>query len=298
MPRDNPSPATGTPPPISGPIFGPISGKPYHGSRGTKQDRIAALRQHIDRIERNGWTEEDSAIPLGVAEIDSHLPAGGLIAGGLYEIVPAAPGDAGAATAFCAVLAARLLARLLQERTSKSGTNSNGRAVLWCLNPAVTDAGEIYPPALARYGIDPSHLVALRTRDDATTLQALEDALMSGAAAAVIGEVGTASLTASRRLQLAAATTGTPAILLRPSSAVDTASAALMRWRIASIPSQPRGWADMLDEPGFPCWQAALFRCRGGAPGDWQVEWRDETGDLSLAASLRDRTAAPRSAIA
>ena len=290
MPRDNPSPATGTPP--------PRSEESRLESRGTKQDRIAALRDHIDRIERNGWAEEDSAIPLGVAEIDSHLPAGGLIAGGLYEIVPAAPGDTGAATAFCAVLAARLLARLLQERTSKSGTNSNGRAVLWCLNPAVTDAGEIYPPALARYGINPSHLVALRTRDDATTLQALEDALMSGAAAAVIGEVGTASLTASRRLQLAAATTGTPAILLRPSSAVDTASAALMRWRIASIPSQPRGWADMLDEPGFPCWQAALFRCRGGAPGDWKVEWRDETGDLSLAASLRDRTAAPRSAIA
>jgi protein ImuA len=281
MPRDSLSPATDTPL--------PFSRAPGDGPRGTRQDRIAALRDHIDRIERNGWAEEDSAIPLGVTEIDSHLPAGGLIAGGLYEIVPAAPGDTGAATAFCTVLAARLLGE-----QAKSG----GNAVLWCLNPAVTDAGEIYPPAVARCGINPSHLVALRTRDDATTLQALEDALMSGAAAAVIGEVGTASLTASRRLQLAAATTGTPAILLRPSSAADTASAALMRWRIASIPSQPGGWADMLDEPGFPCWQAALFRCRGGAPGDWKVEWRDETGDLSLAASLRDRTAAPRSAIA
>ena len=281
MPRDRQLPATDTTP--------PFSGTPHRESQDTKQERVAALRRDIDRIERSGWAEDDAKTPLGVAAIDRHLPAGGLIAGGLYEVIPEAPGDAGAATAFCAVLAARLL-----QNRSKSG----GQAVLWCLNSAVTDAGEIYPVALARFGIEPEHLVVLRAKDDATTLQALEDALESGAAALAIGEVGTSSLTASRRLQLAAATAGIAVLLLRPAKAAGSASAALMRWRVASRPSQPRGWAAMLDEPGFPCWQVALFRCRGGAPGDWKVEWRNETGDLALAAPLRDRPAARRAATA
>lgn len=290
MPRDTPSPETDTLPPFSG-----RKGYPRRQKNRAKttngRDRIAALRQHIDRIEGSFWPEKTGTIPLGIEQIDSHLPAGGLVAGGLYEVLPTAPGDAAAATAFCAVLAARLQRARLQK-------NHSGTAILWCLNTVVTDAGEIYPPALARYGIDPGYLVALRAKDDATTLQALEDALASGAAAVVIGEVGSASLTASRRLQLAAAETGIPALLLRPPNAASTPSAALMRWRTASTPSQPRGWAAMLNEPGFPCWQTELFRCRGGAPGDWKVEWRDETGDLSLAAPLRDRPAARQAAIA
>lgn len=290
MPPDTPLPETDPLPPFSG-RKGYLHRQKSQEKTTNGRDRIAALRQHIGRIEGNFWPEKTGTVPLGIEQIDRHLPAGGLIANGLYEVIPAAPGDAGAATAFCAVLAARLQHASLQK-------NHGGTAVLWCLNAAATDAGEIYPPALARYGIEPGSLVALRAKDDATALQALEDALASGAPAVVIGEIGTASLTASRRLQLAAAERGIPALLLRPPGAAGNTSAALMRWRVASTPSQPRGWAAMLDEPGFPCWQTELFRCRGGAPGDWKVEWRDETGDLSLAAPLRDRPAARHAATA
>ncbi len=272
MTRDIPSPERPPSPSFSG----------RTGTSGA-EDELAALRRRIGRIEQGFRPEDAPAIPLGVPDIDTHLPTGGLAPGALYEIAPAAPRDAGAATAFCAALAARFL----QE---SDGT------LLWCLNPAVTDAGEIYPPALARFGIAPERLVALCARDDATILQAMEDALASGAPAAIVGEARDVSLTASRRLQLAAARNGVTPILLRPpagrwGSAERTPSAACMRWRIRSEPSRPRGWAAMLDEPGFPCWRAALYRSRGGAPGDWTMEWRDETGDLALAAPLRDRQA-------
>lgn len=267
MTRDIPSPERLPSPSFQGPKNTP-GGK----------DRLAALRRRVGRIEQGFRPQGTRAVPLGVQEIDARLPAGGLLPGALYEIAPAAPRDAGAATAFCATLAARFL------------KESDG-ALLWCLNPAVADAGEIYPPALARFGIAPDRLVALCARDDATVLQAIEDALASGAPAAIVGEARDVSLTASRRLQLAAGKSGVTPILLRPYGAEQTSSAALMRWCVESAPSRPRGWAAMLDEPGFPCWQANLFRSRGGAPGNWTMEWRDETGDLALAAPLRDRQA-------
>jgi protein ImuA len=41
-------------------------------------------------------------------------------------------------------------------------------------------------------------------------------------------------------------------------------------------------------------WQVELLRCRGGRPGRWLIEWtegewRDATGDVAVAAALRDR---------
>jgi protein ImuA len=57
-------------------------------------------------------------------------------------------------------------------------------------------------------------------------------------------------------------------------------------------------FAEPLDGPGKwlgpSRWQVELRRCRGGRPGRWLIEWteggwRDATGDVALAAALRDR---------
>jgi protein ImuA len=252
-----------------------------------RRDRLASLHDRIRRIERNGREETAAALLFGVTAIDNHLPAGGLARGALHELTAQRPGDGGAVTDFCAAL----LGRILEDR---AGTRK--KPVLWCLQDRAIDAGEIYPPGLAWLRLDAARLLAVRARRDTDVLWTMEEGLRCTGLAAVVGEVRAADLTASRRLQLAAEAGGIPALLLRPASDVADPSAAMTRWRIAAAPSRPRGWAAALDEPGPACWWATLFRCRGGAPGRWLMEWHDETGDLALAAPVRDRPGKPRDA--
>jgi protein ImuA len=264
MPRDLTMPATGHSP-----------------SLRPSSERIEALRAYLRQAERSTLPEDRAATAsFGIAEIDTCLPAGGLVRAALHELIAQTPGDAGATTDFCAALLARLL-------------KGCEKPVLWCLQTQVTDAGDLYPPGLTWLGLDPARLLVVRTKHDADTLWVLEEGLRCGALTAVIGEVKTANLTASRRLQLAAEASSCTALLLRPASNSPGPSAAATRWRIRAAPSQPRGWAARLDEPGTVCWQTSLFRCRGGAPGSWLMEWHDETSDLALVTPLRDRSGEP-----
>lgn len=251
--------------------------------------RIEDLRAWLRRAEPGGLPPGKAvpAISFGIPAIDGHLPAGGLARGALHELAAETGHDGGAVTDFCIAV----LARLLQDR----GRDPE-RTVLWCLQDRAMDAGGLYPPGLSRLGLAPDRLLAVRAKHDTDVLWVMEEALRCPALGAVVGEVGTADLTASRRLQLAAEAGGVTALLLRPSSDVLGPSAAATRWRIAAGPSWPRGWAAALGEPGAACWQATLFRCRGGAPGGWLMEWCDETGDLALAAPVRDRPGRPRDA--
>jgi protein ImuA len=128
-----------------------------------------------------------------VDAIDDHLPGGGLLRGALHEIFA---DDAGIATAFCALLAGRL-----------AGDTEN-HTILWCERPWALDAGALYGPALLQFGIDPARMILVRPRRDTDALWAMEEGLRCGRVAAVIGEITDMSLTASRRLQLAAEETG------------------------------------------------------------------------------------------
>ena len=95
------------------------------------------------------------------------------------------------------------------------------------------------------------------------------------------------SLTASRRLQLAAEQSGVLAMVFRramlPESYTE-GSAALTRWRVRAVPSQALGF------PGLarPRWSLALERARGAEPHLWTVEGSDETGRLAVSAALVD----------
>jgi protein ImuA len=244
------------------------------------------LRVQIHRLEQDCQTGHGAAIPLGIPAIDRHLPQGGLVSGSLHEIMPASPADSGAATGFCATLLARFL-------DARPGEAEPGMA-LWCLNPASADAGEIYPPGLAQIALDPSRLLTIRLARDKDVLWAMEEALRSGGATVVLGEVTSVSLTESRRLQLAAGKSGANALLLRPPDRSPGPSAAVTRWRITATPGAQDGWAALLEEPGRMCWRADLFRCRGGAPGNWLMEWCDEKDNFALATPVLDRSAEPR----
>jgi protein ImuA len=199
----------------------------------------------------------------------------------LYEIIANRPIDAGAATGFCITL----LAALLDYRKGR---------ILWCLNNNATDAGEIYPLGLVQYGLDLSNLTIVKTTRDTDVLWAMEEALRSDTFTAVLGEVKEINMTASRRLQLAAEENNTLTLLLRPATETPGPSAAIQRWRIKTVPSHPRGFAAILNEPGSACWKAKLFRSRGGTPGTWSMEWCDEKDHLALAAPVCDRPDRPQ----
>src|SRR5215469_9180271 len=239
---------------------------------------LSELRERVRRIERSRLAIH-GVLPFGVAAIDRVLPDGGLARGALHEILGAGGDEEDGALA--AAFAAGILGRLAGDGT-----------VLWCL-----PRPDLYGHGLAAHGLDPAHIVLVRAPCDSEILWAMEEGLRTPGIVAVIGEVGTLAAVASRRLQLAAERSGITAFLLRrwrdggqAARERNLPNAAVTRWRIAAVLSQPP-WG----EPGVgrPRWRVELLRCRGGEPACWEVEEADATGHVSLAAALADRPAAP-----
>ena len=119
----------------------------------------------------------------------------------------------------------------------------------------------------------------------------MEEGLREKGLAAVIGEVTRLGLTASRRLQLAAETSGVPVFALRrwwnvaEKELTGLPSAAATRWRISPFISHAP------PAPGLARarWHVDLLRCRGGEPHSWILEACDAKGRLALPADLADR---------
>ena len=243
---------------------------------------LPELRERVRRIERPTATAR-GVLPFGVAGIDRALPDGGLAHGALHEILGAGGDEEDGALA--AAFAAGILGRL---------TVSGDGMVLWCL-----PRPDLYGPGLAAHGLDPGRVVLVSTPRDTEILWAMEEGLRAPGIVAVVGEVGTLTATASRRLQLAAERSGITAFLLRRwrdggQAARERAlpNAAVTRWRITTMHSIP-----LRSEPGVGRlrWRVELLRCRSGEPACWEMEVLDATDHVSLAAALADRPAAPLS---
>lgn len=238
-------------------------------------DRMAALRAQVERVARG--TAKPSAVlpPIGFGQpsIDAALPGGGLGRAALHEVAGSGPEVEHAAAA--ALFVAGVLAGL------------RGR-VLWAL-----DRGDLFAPALAGVGLHPDRVIYAEAGSPSGVLLALEDALRQPGLAGVVGELaGRLTLTASRRLQLAAATAATPAFLLRRSKRFDDPvlaepCAAATRWRIGCVPGL--GNAVGLERMR---WRIDLIRCRGGEAASWIMEACDAQGRLGLPAKLAHRPVA------
>lgn len=229
---------------------------------------LAQLRAKIAQIESAGIRHD--VLPFGIEVIDEHLPAGGIAMGALHEITgSAALCDDAAATVFLAGILART-----------EGT------VLWCLRWR-----DLFAPALHLAGLHPDRVIFVEAGSDTNVLTAMEECLRHPGLGGVVGEAGKLSLTASRRLQLAAEQSGVPAFVFRRASPLDAdvaGSAAMTRWRVLAAPTEELG----LPSLGRARWSVTLERARGGDPHHWIVEACDAQGRIALPAALADGSAA------
>ena len=230
-----------------------------------------ALRTEIARIEASGRAPT-GVLPFGVEVLDDHLPAGGLQLGALHEVAGGGNGALhGAASAlFVAGIAAR----------------TQGQ-VLWCVTRP-----DLFAPALEQAGLSSDRVIYVEAGDETAVLASFEEGLRHGGLGAVVGEVARLSMTASRRLQLAAEETGTIGLAIRrwrrQAEAADFGqpTAATTRWRVTALPSTPLPVAGV----GRARWSVELIRCRAGECADFELEACDETGRLALPANLADRS--------
>jgi protein ImuA len=234
---------------------------------------IEDLRERIRHIEGASGRRR-LVLPFGIKAIDQRLPGGGLALGALHEV--AGGGNGAIHGAAAALFAAGIAAR------------TRGK-VLWCLTRP-----DLFAPALAQAGLVPDRVIYVDAGDDKSVLICFEEGLRHGGLGAVVAEVARLSMTASRRLQIAAESSGTIGIAIRrwrrPAEAADFGqpTASVTRWRISVLPATP------LPAPGVgrPRWQLELIRCRAGESADFEVEACDAKGRLALLSNLVHRPAA------
>lgn len=236
---------------------------------------VAELRRRIERLD-GGVARGRAVLPFGLAALDERLPDGGLALGALHEVAGGGNGavDGAAAALFAAGIAAR----------------TKGK-VLWCVTRP-----DLFAPALAQAGLSPGRVIYVETGDETALLACFEEGLRHGGLGAVVAEVARLSMTASRRLQLAAEGSGTIALAVRrwrrQTEAADFGqpTASVTRWRVSVLPSAPLPVAGI----GRTRWLLELIRCRAGESADFNVEACDAKGRLALPAEMADGQAAAR----
>jgi protein ImuA len=157
---------------------------------------------------------------------------------------------------------------------------------LWCITRP-----DLFAPALAQAGLKPDRVIYVEAGDDKTILACMEEGIRHGGLGAVVGEVARLTMTASRRLQLAAEEAHTIGIALRrwrrqtEASDFGQPTAAMTRWRVSVLPSAP------LPVPGVGRhrWLVELIRARAGESADFELEACDGTGRLAVPADLAHR---------
>lgn len=251
---------------------------------------LSALRQRIAKFEPALVAKASGLFTLGVTRIDQRLH-GCLTCAALHEVF-ADEADSAAATAFALILALR------------GGALS--KPILWiCEDRVQRRYGKLYGLGLVELGADPDRFIFVHTPDELATLRAAADSVKCGGVGAVViapyGKARALDLTATRRLALAAASSGVLTLLLRV-GAEPTPSAAQTRWHVAAAPSLSLEG----NAPGVPAFDLTLLRHRAGIAGfNVRLEWdRDQqicveqevgeqtlSGGVSAAAAFRENQA-------
>lgn len=222
---------------------------------------IEQLKARLASLSRPETDAGPGRFTLGLEAVDRHLDPGPCLSR-LHDIHARSGPDAVAANAFALGMATRACGE---------------RPLLWVFQGrAGQEAGGLSGAGLHEWGLRPERLLVVRVRDATAMLAASEEALKSGAVGAVLmsgwGEARAMTLTASRRLALAAQAGRSTGFLVRASALV-CPSAAETRWSVAAALSTGLE----AGAPGRPAFTAALTRSRQGAvPAEWTMEWDRE----------------------
>lgn len=225
---------------------------------GSSAGRLARLRDCIARIETDHGGGMPGRAALGHGEADAVLQ-GGLARGAVHEVFAEGRHSA-AATGFIAGLAQRV---------------GKDRPLLWVRQDfAARESGALSVCGWRELGFDPCLLITVHAPDVESALRTAADALACDALGAVVmeiwGETRLLDLVASRRLTLAARTSGVTGLLLRV-AASPLPSTAETRWIVRPARSPPgAAWQAW----GVPVLETRLVRNRHGQTGQWIMEWK------------------------
>jgi len=231
----------------------------------------AAVMEELRRLLPGGIAESRKTLPFGCGAIDSCLPIGGLPCGALHEIVPAPYGIPSAFGFIAAILG----------RTTQQNASQRQPIVLVLPTYGLGPYGRLYGHGLGALGLDPACVILVETAHRKDTLWAIEEAVRSGAPAAIAGLIDKLDLKTSQRLHLAATDAGLPLLLIRPAHNLES-SAAATRWRVGTAEAA----RDRFGLIARPRWRLRLERVRNGRPGEWVVEYDHVAHRFSLAAAL------------
>ena len=159
----------------------------------------------------------------------------------------------------------------------------------------VVDAfGDFYPPAAWQHGIAPDRLIVLRTTNARDALWAMDQSLRCPAVAAVIAPFTQLDERESRRLQLAAESTGCIGLILRPAKHRGKSFAAVQMLVESVHHGELSTSADLCEQPddSYPC-RITLLAVREGMPTEpVLVDLHHETGISPIHPVPVDRSAA------
>jgi hypothetical protein len=190
--------------------------------------RLAEELRSIEETVRG--REEQPIFSTGIAPLDRLLPDGGLRRGMLIEWLPAGDEDGGAS--IMALLTAKSSADgvrsaecgMRSEEASSQSEICHQKSEI--VPPSAFQTlvlidrhGTFYPPAAAAWGIPLANIILLRPTNPRDESWALDQALRSPAISAVLAWPHRLDGCAFRRLQLAAESSGTIGVLVRPASA-------------------------------------------------------------------------------
>ncbi|MFN3820508.1 ImuA family protein [Blastomonas sp.] len=241
----------------------------------SRPESLESLKTRIAGIERARAVEMAAVAGTGHLGIDTAL-GGGLARGRVHEVFAAQAEDAGCAAGFVAGLALRL------------GLKSGGTLVWLREIQAEKQGGRLHAPGLVEIGLDPARVIIGVLPDPLCVLRAAADVVRCPEVGVAVIELWREprllDLTASRRLALAAETSGVTVIALRI-AASPSPSAAQTRWQVSAAPSLPME----ANAPGYPAWRVELLRQRGRpSGGDWRVEWNREQACFANADTASD----------
>jgi hypothetical protein len=226
-----------------------------------RQAIVQALAEQVRQCETARRCTPQATVSTGFAALDHLLPGGGLHRGTLAEWLPR---DGAAAT-------------MLALAVARNACGEQGTLVV------IDRRGTFYSLGAAACGIDLSRLLLVRPQNDRDESWAIDQALRSAGASAVLAWPDKLDDHLFRRLQLAAEAGDTLGLFLRHSRAITEPSWAEVRWLVEPLPSLPSRAGDASRRL-----QLTLLRAPGRATiAAQRLALNLETGDVEPQRALR-----------